>query len=196
MFPDQPVKNAEWKKIKISLHSKVFGGFCQDTKEMLDYYGGFGLPCVWTVEISVQCVDMWFEVLRIFIFLFLLLAFTCLELHKVNVTGMRGSVNVFVLVCVLLQGAKLLQMSICRVHNPPEPTRICTSAPLTLPQTHAIVFAFPQAHAEKLPQNLKHSADTCTGCAVPVLALFRLFFILTAICIKKHPTFSQAVTLM
>lgn len=169
--------------------------FFQDTKEMLDYYGGFDLPCVWTVEISVQCVDMWFEVLRIFYF-FLLLAFTCLELHKVNVTGVRGSVNVFVLVCVLLQGAKLLQMSICRVHNPPEPTRICTSAPLTLTQTHAIAIRSPTGTRRNYPQNLKHSADTCTGSAVPVLALFRLFFILTAICIKKHPTFSQAVTLM
>lgn len=151
-FMTSQLKNAEWKKKDKHLKLKSLWRCFQDTKEMIDYYAGFDLPFVWTVEIPVQCVDVLYEVLSLFYFIFLLLAFTCLELHKVNVTGVCGSVNVFVLVCVLLQGAKLLQMSICRVHNPPEPTHICTSAPLTLVQTHAIAFTFPQAHAETAPE--------------------------------------------
>lgn len=87
------------------------------------------------------------------------MAFSWLELHKVNVTAVCGSVNVCVCACVrvsvLLQGAKLLQMSICRVHNPPEPTHTCTCASPSPSHntkacncTHVPIHTFTQAHAE------------------------------------------------
>lgn len=38
----------------------------KDKVDMLEYYGHFD-NCVWTVEILDQCVDMQFEVLRMFL---------------------------------------------------------------------------------------------------------------------------------
>lgn len=102
------------------------------------------------------------------------MAFSRLQLHEVNVTAVRGSVNV----CVcLLQGAKLLQMSICGVHNPPEPTHTC-AALLLPPLTHI---------CRNPPQNLQRSLHTC--------AARRVFFWLQlrsgAICIKTSHLFSS-----
>lgn len=113
------------------------------------------------------------------------IAFSRLELHKVNVTAMCGSVNLCVCVCaravvcvcmhvcVLLQGAKLLQMSICRVHNPPEPTLTHAHVRRHTQKIHAITTCYHthrHMHKCNLPQNLKHSVHTCT-----VFSLFQLY---------------------
>lgn len=92
------------------------------------------------------------------------MAFSRLQLHEVNVTAVRGSVSV----CVcLLQGAKLLQMSICGVHNPPEPTHTC-AALLLPPLTHTYAeIHLRTSNARCIPAQLAESFSGCSSVQAP-----------------------------
>lgn len=103
---------------------------------------------------------------------------------------LQPCVGVWTHVCVrariLLQGAKLLQMSICWVHNPPEPAHMCA-----LHNTRARKHNCTHSH-RRLPKPNKAQKRTrlCVHCrAFLVSAPFRPIFVLAAICIKNIPPF-------
>lgn len=114
------------------------GDIVTDRDEILEYYVFFFffffiyISRVWTVEILDQYVNMWFEVLSMFFFF---MAFSWLELHKVNVTAMCGSANVCVCVCSV---CVCMCAFCCRVQSCSK----CPSVEFTIhlsPLTHAHV---------------------------------------------------------